>query len=199
MLVIGLTGGIASGKSTISNYLRKLGAVIIDADELAREVVKPHSPAWWEIKEQFGDEVIDGQGRIDRKTLGSIVFHSPGDREKLNGIIHPRVIEATEKIINEHKEKGEAPLVVVDAPLLLEVGMDGLVDEVWVAAVPAKVQIERLMKRDNISREEALVRLKTQMPLEEKLRRADRVIDNSGDAEKTREQVFILWKELVQE
>lgn len=199
VLVIGLTGGIASGKSTISNYLRELGAVVIDADQLAREVVKPHSPAWQEIKGYFGDEVIDEQGNIDRRSLGRIIFHSPRDREKLNSIIHPKVIEATKVLIDLYNKRNEASLVVVDAPLLLEAGMTDLVDEVWVAAVPEEVQIERLMKRDKVSREEALARLKTQMPLEEKLGRADRVIDNSGDPEKTREQVFLFWKGLIQE
>lgn len=194
MRVIGLTGGIASGKSMISTYLRELGAVIIDADELAREAVRPHSQAWRRIREYFGDTVIDDNGNIDRSKLGTIVFRSPGDREKLNSFIHPEVIESTGRIINAHKAKGEAALVVVDAPLLIETGMTSLVDEVWVVAVPEDMQIDRLMKRDNISREEALGRLRAQMPLEDKRRRADRIIDNSGEPAKTLEQVFLLWK-----
>ncbi|MCR4443369.1 MAG: dephospho-CoA kinase [Peptococcaceae bacterium] len=199
VLVVGLTGGIASGKSMISRCLKELGAEIIDADKLAREIVAPNTPAWQEIKEFFGEDVLDHKGCIDRKKLAEIVFNSEEARKKLNSIVHPRVIRLVEDALNELKKrkKGSPPVVVVDAPLLIEAGLTGLVDEVWVVAAPEEIQLERLMKRDKLTRRDAEKRLRSQMPLAEKLRYADRVIDNSGDADGTLEKVRSLWQELV--
>ncbi|HHY75688.1 MAG TPA: dephospho-CoA kinase [Firmicutes bacterium] len=198
--VIGLTGGIASGKSTVSQVLRDLGAHIIDADEITREVQAPGSEALREIQEAFGDGVILPDGSLDRRKLGRIVFSSQEAREKLNAIIHPRVIARTKEILRELSEtgrrKGPCPIAVVDAPLLIEAGVDAIVDEVWVVALPRKQQAERLMKREGYTEEEAFARIDSQMPLEEKEKRADYVIDNSGTIEATREQVFTLWRSL---
>lgn len=197
MLVVGLTGGIASGKSTISAILRELGAVIIDADMLAREAVMPQSPAWQEIVRHFGPEVLDPDGQLDRKKVAAIIFNSPRERAVLNGIIHPRVIKAAGELIEKYKRENQAPLIVVDAPLLIESGMTGMVDEVWVVAVPEEIQVRRLIAREKITAEQALERLNSQIPLTEKLRFAHRIIDNSGDREQTQQHVYALWKEMV--
>lgn len=197
MLVIGLTGGIASGKSTVSRYLRERGAAIIDADIIAKDLVARGNPAWREIVACFGEQVLDETGNIDRKRLGEIIFMDSQARKKLNSIVHPKVIEATKKRIRELQDKDDVPLVVVDAPLLLEAGMTDLVDEVWVVAVPVQEQVNRLVFRDKLSREEALKRINSQMPLSEKLAYADRVIDNSGSMEETIKTLDSLWKEVV--
>ena len=196
-LTVGLTGGIASGKSLVSKYLKELGAAIIDADELARNVVEPHSPACREIREYFGSGVFEADGNINRRKLAGLVFSSKIEREKLNSIIHPRVIGASMKMKEQYLNEKKAPLIVIDAPLLIETGMYKYVDEVWVIAVPEEVQLDRLMMRDKLSQQEANSRLESQMPLEEKLRYADRVIDNSDDVEKTRQQVDLLWRQVV--
>lgn len=197
VLVVGLTGGIASGKSTISACLRDLGAAIIDADILAREAVLPQSPAWLEIVERFGAGVLNSCGHLDRKKMAAIIFNSAQDRAKLNRIIHPRVIKAAGELIDKYKKEGRAPLIVVDAPLLIETGMVEMVDEVWVVSVPEEIQLERLIAREHLTREIALERLNSQMPLKEKLLYADRIIDNSGDREQTLKYIDTLWKEIV--
>lgn len=198
--VIGLTGGIASGKSTVSETLREFGARIIDADTITREIQSPGSDALREIREMFGDRVIAPDGTLIRRELGRIVFSSEKARNTLNSIIHPRVIDRTKEILRDLSEsaprEGPVPIAVVDAPLLLEAGVDAVVDEVWVVALPREQQAERLMKREGYSREEAFSRIDSQMPLEEKEKRADYVIDNSGTPEETREQVFALWSSL---
>jgi dephospho-CoA kinase len=195
--VIGLTGGIASGKSTVSRYLRERGAVIIDADTLAKELVAQGTPAWQEIVAFFGSQVLDEAGNIDRKRLAQIIFADPQARSKLNSIVHPKVIETTKKRIRELKDNDNVPLIVVDAPLLIEAGMTDLVDEVWVVAVPVQEQLNRLVFRDKLSKEEAIKRIYSQMPLAEKLTYADRIIDNSGSMEETLKLLDSLWKEIV--
>ena len=148
----------------------------------------------------FGDRVIGPDGTLDRRELGRIVFTSENARYVLNSIIHPRVIERTKEILRSLAEstprEGPVPIAVVDAPLLLEAGADEVVDEVWVVALNREQQAERLMKREGYSAEEAFLRIDSQMPLEEKEKRADRVIDNSGTPEETKEQVFTLWRSL---
>lgn len=187
MQVIGLTGGIASGKSTVSRYLSELGAVIIDADILSRHIVDPYTPAWMEIKEKFGTDVFDKEDNLDRKKMAELIFQSPLLRETLNSIIHPKVIKAVQDLIEEIKKDGSAPLIVVDAPLLIEAGMTSMVDEIWVISIPEEVQIERLIKRDGISRDKAIERLRSQMPLKDKLSYADHIIENEGNLEQTYE------------
>lgn len=198
--VIGLTGGIASGKSTVSEALQGLGATIIDADAITREVQAPGSEALEEIRREFGDGVIAPDGTLDRRKLGQIVFSSEQSLQTLNSIIHPRVIERTKQTLRRLAEsappRGPTPIAVVDAPLLLEAGVDSIVDEVWVVALPRDQQAERLMKREGYSPDEAFMRIDSQMPLEEKEKRADRVIDNSGTVEETKEQVFTFWRSL---
>ena len=168
MLVIGLTGGIASGKSIISDSLRKMGAVIIDADILSRQVVEPGEEAWRKIWRYFGSQAFNEDRTINRKKLADIIFSDPEKRRILNEIVHPEVLNKTQLLIAQYKKEGLAPLIVVDAPLLIEAGMYKMVDEVWVIAVAEELQVRRVMARDNISLEAALKRLESQMPMEEK-------------------------------
>lgn len=209
LYVIGLTGGIASGKSTVSRMLRELGAVIIDADEVSREVVSPGTVGWRRVVDAFGPGVLRPDGTINRRKLGGMVFGDKEALDKLDSIIHPlvmaRVEEMLAKLSREAVErKGGAgeqenvvkKIVVLDAPLLFEVGADKLVDEVWVVSVDPETQMERLIKRNGYSKAEALSRISSQMPLPEKEKLSDVVIDNRGDPESTRKQVLALWEEV---
>jgi len=199
--VVGLTGGIASGKSTVSDILAQLGAVIIDADLLSREVTLPGSEGLRQVREAFGDSVIAADGTLDRHRLGRIIFRDEKARQRLNGIIHPLVIGLTEKRLRElqgrAKEQTRPLVAVIDAPLLIEAGVDSICDEVWVVAVSREVQADRLMKREGYTLDEALSRIDAQMPLEEKKQRATHIIDNQGSVERTREQVLKLWEKAV--
>jgi len=197
MFVIGLTGGIASGKSTISNYLRKMGAVIIDADILARQAVEPGEGAWQKIWRYFGSQAFNEDRTINRKKLADIVFSDPEKRQILNEIVHPEVLNKSKILIAQYQEEGLAPLIILDAPLLIEAGMDKMVDEVWVIAVDQELQVKRVMERDNISREAALKRLESQMPMVEKLRYAHRVIDNNQDLAHTINQLEEIWRKVL--
>ncbi|MGB9886638.1 MAG: dephospho-CoA kinase [Moorellales bacterium] len=197
MVVIGLTGGIASGKSTVSRMLARLGACIIDADLLAREIVRPGRPAWRDIVRHFGREVLGPGGEIDRKALARRIFADSEARLLLNRLTHPRVVERTAAILRELARRGDCPMAVVDAPLFFEAGMDKLVDEVWVVRVSEETQIQRLIERDKLTPEEARQRLAAQMSLAERLQRAHRVIDNEGSVEETWKQVLDLWRKVV--
>jgi dephospho-CoA kinase len=197
MLVVGLTGGIASGKSFVSKKLRELGAVVIDADQVAREVVKPGMPAWASIIREFGRSVLNPDGSLDRKKLGKIVFADQEKLKKLNEITHPYIIREIKRLLANCCRTGEHGIVVLDVPLLFEVGLDELVDEVWVVYVDPATQIRRLMERDGLSEQEAMQRISSQMPLEEKARRAHRVIDNRGTPEETVRQITEIWKEVA--
>ncbi|HHX10643.1 MAG TPA: dephospho-CoA kinase [Firmicutes bacterium] len=200
LYVLGLTGGIATGKSTVSRHLRRLGAYVIDADKVAHQVTMPGTPGYLKVVERFGGEVVTPEGALDRKALGRIVF---GDREALsalNSIVHPLVIEETHNMLDGLDRcfagRGARACVVLDVPLLFEAGIDRICDEIWVVAVDLELQIKRLRERDGYSREEALSRIRSQMPLEEKTACADVVIDNSGSIEHTQRIVSSLWHEL---
>jgi dephospho-CoA kinase len=195
MLVIGLTGGIASGKSTVSRMLKRLGAHIIDADAVVRELMTPGQPTHADIVRAFGAGVLDPDGTIDRRRLGRMVFADPSLLAQLNAITHPRVIQAIQARLGDLERQGQR-VAVVDAPLLIEAGMTGMVDEVWVVAVDPATQVRRLMSRDHYSRREAVQRLRAQLPLEEKVKHATRVIDNTGSLARTRRQVRRIWQEL---
>jgi dephospho-CoA kinase len=197
VLVIGLTGGIASGKSSVAAVLRDLGAPIVDADQLARDVVEPGKPALADIAERFGREVLDAEGRLDRKRLGERVFADPTARAALNAITHPRIAEASRAALAELRASGRHPVALYEAALLVENqihrGLDGLI----VVSVPAEVQIERLCRRDQIDPDAARARLAAQLPLADKVAVADWVVDNGGSLDETRAQVERIWREIV--
>jgi dephospho-CoA kinase len=193
--VIGLTGGIASGKSTAAAMLRELGAPLIDADELAREVVEPGTPALAEIVARWGSGVLAPDGQLDRKKLGALVFADESQRKELNRITHPRIAAAAQERLAALRQAG-APAVVYEAALIVENqlhrGMNGLI----VVSVPPDVQQRRLMQRDGLSEDEAEARLRAQLPLANKIAVATHVIDNSGTLQQTRSQVQNVWKQI---
>lgn len=195
---VGVTGGVAAGKSTVAAMLAEKGAVVIDFDDLAREVVQPDRPAWRDIVDEFGPEVLHDDRTINRKKLGRIVFQDPDRRRRLESFTHGRIHERYQQKLEEtaHERPGAVVLAVI--PLLYEVGLESLFEKVLVVYTPAEVQIQRLQKRDGISREEAAEVLAAQMPIEEKRKRADYVIDNSGDLADTRRQVDRVWRELTE-
>lgn len=195
MKVIGLTGGIASGKSAVADVLVSCGAVVINADQLAREVVEPGEPAYRAIVEVFGDGVVRQDGSLDRKALGRIVFADSEARKVLEKITHPAIAERAARLMERERQRG-TPVVFYEVPLLIEAGLVATVDEVWLVSVSCEVQLERLMKRDGISREEALRKISAQMPLHEKAAYADVIIDNSGLQEETTDRVRREWARL---
>ena len=196
--VIGLTGGIASGKSTVAAELRDLGAPIVDADQLAREVVEPGTPALAEIERAFGPEVLDTDGRLDRRRMGEIVFADPDARRTLNAIVHPRIAEAGQEAVAAHAAAG-ARIVIYEAALIVENGLHHALDGLVVVAAPEDVQIERLIAREGLDEESARARVAAQLPLADKIAVADHVIDNSGSPARTREQVRQVWDRLERE
>jgi len=193
--VIGLTGGIASGKSFVADILAACGAVIVDADRLAREVVEPGEPAYREIVAHFGEGVLMPDGTLDRKALGRIVFADPASRAVLERITHPAIAERASRRIELERDKGTGVVFYV-VPLLIEAGLESTVDEIWLVFVDAETQVQRLMKRDNVPREEALRKISAQMALDHKLAYADVVIDNSGAPEETERRVRDEWASL---
>lgn len=197
MRIIGLTGGIASGKSTVSGILKSLGAVVIDADQVAREVVEPGKPAWQEIVQDFGPAVLNPDGTLNRKQLSQLVFRDGEKLRRLNAITHPRVIEHFRQRLQWLRANRPDAVVVLDVPLLFESGMDAMADEVWVVWVDQEIEMQRLMMRDGITHEEAEARVAAQLPLEEKVRRADRVIDNTRSLQETIAQTEALYRQAV--
>ncbi len=196
MITAGLTGGIATGKSTVAGFLKEAGAEIVDADRIARDVVQKGKPAWQAVVDHFGEDILDPDGGIDRQRLGDIVFRSIEEKEALNRIIHPHVFR--EMTASESAIRAERPdaVGVLDVPLLFEVGMDSRISEVIVVYAPERIQIERLMARNNLSREDALARIHSQMDIEEKRERAAIVIDNSGDLKRTRQRTLEVYRYL---
>jgi len=197
--IIGLTGGIASGKSTVSNILKFMGFNVIDADVISREVVEIGKPAYFEIIEHFGRDIIDEDGNINRKKLGSIIFNDDNEREKLNLIVHPYIFAA----IKDYIEKdSESKIIFVDIPLLIEV-LDDLqfhgihFDEIWLVYADEEIQLKRLMERDSIGKEEAIKRIEAQMPMCLKKKYATRIIDNSGEKNELEGKVKKLVEEVI--
>jgi dephospho-CoA kinase len=199
--VVGLTGGIGSGKSSVASLLRALGALLIDADAIVHELQGPGSPLLGEMVREFGPGILDANGALARETLGQIVFADAEKRARLGAIVHPRVAVEMARRLEAARARG-VPLVVLDVPLLLEgrAGASGLPYEaVIVVWAPESVQLERQMRRDGRDRDESLRRIRAQMPLDEKRRLADHVIDNSGSLEDTERQVRALYRQLVAE
>jgi dephospho-CoA kinase len=196
MLIVGLTGGVASGKTAVSQVLKEEGAYIIDADQIARELVQPHKPAWNELIRAFGQEILREDGSIHRKKLAEKVFADPEQRKLLNQVLHPRIKEEMDRRAKEIGQKDPEAIVMIDAPLIVELGDHREMDKLIVVTSTQTQQIERLKDRDGTSPEEALRIVSSQMPLEEKLKFADFVIRNEGSLEETRKRTKEVFKEL---
>ncbi|MCL5264166.1 MAG: dephospho-CoA kinase [Chloroflexi bacterium] len=192
MIVIGLTGNIACGKSLISKMLQELGARVIDADKVAHQLMAPHTETWKRIVAEFGEGILTPENNIDRVKLGSIVFTDSEALAKLENIIHPGVSDYVEQAIRE----GGAPAIVIEAIKLIEAGLHKRCDSVWVVTCRREQQIQRLMRDRHMSRQAALVRLRAQSAPKEKIKFADVVIDNSGTPEYVWEQVKREWERL---
>ena len=196
-LLVGLTGGIATGKSTVDAVLRELGAHIIDADVLAREVVEPGEPALAEIAAEFGSGVLGPDGRLDRKALGAIVFADPERRRTLEAMTHPRIRERFQQKIDALRAENFRGLVFFDAPVMIESGNYRNMDRMVVVVTDEATQIARLIARDGIDRDEALRKIRSQMPLSEKAKLADYVVDNSGDPAATAAAIRRVYQALL--
>lgn len=196
MVVAGLTGSIATGKSTVSEFMREAGAVIIDADRIAHDVVKQGLPAWQEIVAHFGREILQADGEIDRVRLGDIIFRNPDEKAVLNRIVHPHVFQ--EMAVQLERIQSETPraVVLLDVPLLIESKMHDNLADVIVVYVPEHIQLERLMRRDGLAEADARFRIESQMPIEEKKGLASIVIDNSGSLDDTRRQTLDAYRRL---
>jgi len=194
LLKIGLTGGIASGKSTVSTILRRLGAIIIDADLIAREVVSKGSPCLREIIMYFGEDILLQDGSLDRKKLRGIVFSNKEKLELLNSITHPAIVSGIKSSLDMLEKESGLDRVVVDAAILIETGMYKLMDRVWVVKADREVQIARLTGRDGISRQKAEDIINSQMSLEEKIKYAHVIIDNNGTPRQLEAFIEELWK-----
>ncbi len=194
-LVLGLTGSIAAGKSTVARMLQGKGAALVDADQVSRDLMVPGSPLLFRMVERFGAGILDEQGRLDRAGLALRVFGSERDLEDLNAITHPAIWKESLSRLADLGARN--PVVVLMAPLLLEHGAEAIVDQVWVVDLPPEEQIRRLTRRDGLPREEALRRIRTQMSAAEKAARADVLIDNSGALEQTAALVDAAWEDWV--
>lgn len=194
--LVGLTGSIATGKSTASGLLRGLGVAVVDADEAARRVVEPGQPAWEEIREAFGPGVFLPDGRLDREALGALVFADAGARARLNAIVHPRVAEEAERRIAAQRRADPGGFVVYDVPLLFEAGIADRMDLVVVVYADRATQLARLRARDGLSEADAEARVAAQLDVEEKARRADVALDNRGTKAELSAQVGELVKAL---
>ena len=195
MKVIGLTGGIGSGKSTVAGFLAELGAVIIDADKTGHEVLETDSSARQQITAAFGQQIFTPEGRIDRKKLGDIVFKNRDARSQLNRIMHPRIYRMVKAQLEQYREQG-VDVVVVEAPLLLEAGWATLVDEAWVTTAAEATILKRLEQYMSLSRDEAMARIRSQLPGKERIRLANMVINTDCSLDELKAKVGTLWHKL---
>ncbi len=195
MKVIGLTGGIGSGKSTVSRFLAELGAVIIDADKVGHEALKPVTELWREVVAAFGEQILTPSGDINREKLGEIVFSNPDSLVRLNRIMHPRLYEVVKAQLEEYRRRGIG-VVVLEAPLLIEAGWTSLVDEIWVTVASEATVLQRLQERTGLSEPESLSRIRSQLSFVERVRYADITIDTDGELDELRARVEKLWRGL---
>lgn len=198
MLKVGLTGSIAVGKSFVLSVLRELGCVTFDADKIAHSVMEQGRPAFEDIVREFGEGVLSEDGSVDRAKLGAIVFADEARRKRLNEIVHPRVIEEQDRLLRQVEKTSPRSIVVIDAALIIESGGYKRFDKLIVAFCEREIQIERLMRRNGITREDAERRIAAQMSSEEKRRYADYEIDTSGSFDQTRQTVTEVFDQLVQ-
>ena len=197
MLVIGLTGGIGTGKTVVSGLVQNLGASVINADQVGHEAYTPHSPAWQEVVAAFGDSILQDSGEIDRGMLGSIVFADPEQLAILNGIMHPRMASIVKEKLTDLNNSG-IQVALVEAAVLFEAGWDSLVDEVWTTESPEDSVVARLVERNGYAPEEIRKRIASQMSSEERSRRANEVITNFGRMSDLEETVKEIWERRVE-
>jgi dephospho-CoA kinase len=195
--IAGLTGGIASGKSTVAAMLAEAGARIVDADRIAHQVVLKGQPAWCDIVDHFGKDILTHDGQIDREALGAIVFNDTEAKKALNGIVHPRVFEAMAQEIQFLSETHPEDLVIMDVPLLIESGLHESLPIVILVYVPEMMQKDRLMRRDGLSAADASARIRSQMPIDAKRTHAHYIVDNTGDLDGTRRQVLDIYRKIL--
>ena len=188
MKIVGLTGGISSGKSTVSSYLKQLKIPVIDADEVARKVVEPNSQGAIEIRKAFGSDVFEEDGSLNRQKLGALIFSNTENRQKLDELLQPLIKIMILDEIEEYRQKGEN-MIVLDLPLLFEKQYEELCEEIIVVYVPRELQLERLMKRNQYTKQEALSRIDSQLSIEEKRKRATVLFDNQGTIQQLYHQV----------
>ena len=196
MKIIGLTGGIGSGKTSVAAKLRAMGARVFDADEAAKNAVLPGTEGFFKVVETFGPQIVDADGKLNRTALAEIVFNDKAALRKLEEIIHSYVWQETDKFLSECQQSGERA-AVLDIPLLIECGWHQKVDEVWLVVLPVEEQIMRTMKRSGMTAEAVQARIAAQMPLDQKKKYATLVIDNSGAWEETEKQVITAWEKAV--
>ena len=188
MKIVGLTGGISSGKSTVSSYLKQLKIPVIDADEVARKVVEPNIQGAREIRKTFGSDVFEEDGSLNRQKLGALIFSNAENRQKLDDLLQPLIKIMILDEIEEYRQKGET-MIVLDLPLLFEKHYEKLCEEIIVVYVPRELQLERLMKRNQYTKQEALSRIDSQLSIEEKRKRATVLLDNQGTVQQLYQQV----------
>jgi len=197
MLKVGLTGGIASGKNTVSRIFEGLGAKIIDADKISREVMKRGEVVYEKVVSHFGTGILRENGEIDRGKLAQIIFSDPKEREALNGITHPEIIKIEDRLCEDIIQKDPSSIIIVNAALLIEAGVFRRFDKLILIYASTETQIDRLIKRDGLERNEALMRINSQMPFEEKRGFADYIIDNDGPLERTRTICEEVYRDLL--
>ena len=198
MKIIGLTGGIGSGKSTAAQILAEFGANVIDADKVAHEVFNPGTEGLQKVVETFGEEVLNSKGEIDRKKLGEIVFNDSNALSTLNGIIHPRAYELTKSRLEKYRKQG-VEVVLLEVILLVEAGWDHLADEIWVLVASEDTVVKRLQESRKLKKEEILSRIHSQTPNEERIKYADVIIENDGSYEELKTKLRELWSHVRKE
>ncbi|MFL2755778.1 MAG: dephospho-CoA kinase [Dehalococcoidia bacterium] len=197
MITIGLTGGIATGKSLVSQLLEEYGAFVINADLLAHKLYLPETAGFNELVVHFGDTILNIDGTIDRNKLASIVFSDKSEMDNLNSIMHPLIYEDIKRLISDLSEKSEKNylIVIVEAAILIEAGWQDLFDQIWVVSSNAENVISRLMTRNGLTREESLKRINSQMSLEDRLKYADVIVENNGDINSLSSKIKELWED----
>jgi len=198
MIVVGLTGGLATGKSSVARLFQDCGAIVIDADVLAREAVEPGRPAWRDIVRVFGKKVLQPDRALDRRTLGRTVFGNRAKMKQLNAIVHPRVAREQNRLTREIASKELDAVIIYDAPVLIEAGAHNRMNKIIVVAADQATQIKRLCNRSHFSRAEALRRIRSQLPLAQKIKLADYVIDGTLSFEQTKNEVQRIYAQLEQ-
>jgi len=196
MRVVGLTGGIGSGKSTVARFMAEMGAVIVDADRVGHEAFKAGTELWQQVTAAFGKGILAQDGDIDREKLGKAVFDSPEALEKLNRIMHPAMRDIIKAQVEEYRRQG-AGVVVVEAPLLVEAGWTSLADEVWVTTATEAAVLRRLRERTGMTEQESLARIRSQLPSQERLKHADVIIDTDCDLQELKARVKELWQKMA--